>query len=84
MYQFGEGVPINRVLALQWYQQAAIQGNAMAQYNLGSMYLRGESIPESRSDAIRWFDLAARQGEPNAQFTLTLIYVESLGLLAGG
>jgi TPR repeat protein len=34
MYQNGEGVPINRVIAVGWYTRAAQLGNALAKVNL--------------------------------------------------
>jgi TPR repeat protein len=41
-YAFGKGVLKNDKQAVYWYQKAAEQGLAEAQYNLGAMYANGE------------------------------------------
>ena len=35
IYEAGDGVPKDAVKAVEWYQKAAVQGNAVAQSNLG-------------------------------------------------
>ena len=47
MYSNGEGVPENDKEALKWFQLAADQGVARAQFNLGVMYSNGEGIPRT-------------------------------------
>jgi len=37
-YYLGRGVPQDDAQAVTWYRQAAEQGHAIAQYNLGVMY----------------------------------------------
>ena len=37
-YNMGLGVPVNQAQAALWYQLAADQGNAEAQFNLGVMF----------------------------------------------
>jgi len=41
-YANGQGVPQDDVEAVAWYRQAAEQGYADAQFNLGVMYADGE------------------------------------------
>ena len=41
-YDKGHGVPENNALAVKWYQKAAAQGHAKAQYHLGKAYLLGK------------------------------------------
>jgi len=38
MYRNGKGVPEDDKEAVKWFQLAAEQGNAIAQYNLGVAY----------------------------------------------
>jgi TPR repeat protein len=41
LFAFGKGVLKNDKQAVYWYQKAAEQGLAEAQYNLGAMYANG-------------------------------------------
>jgi len=45
--------------ARQWYEQAAAQGYAEAQYNLGVLYFRGQDVPTDYVRAYMWLNLAA-------------------------
>jgi TPR repeat protein len=42
-------------------RKAADQGNALAQFNLGSMYVTGHGVPQDYVLAYVWFDLAVPQ-----------------------
>ncbi|MBG8718455.1 sel1 repeat family protein, partial [Neisseria meningitidis] len=42
--------------------QAAAQGNAAAQYNLGAMYYKGRGVRRDDAEAVRWYRQAAEQG----------------------
>ena len=50
--------------------QAAAQGNAAAQYNLGVMYANGEGVPKDDAQAVQWYRKAAEQGDAKAQYKL--------------
>ena len=52
---------------LDTVRQAADQGDADAQYNLGLMYANGEGVPEDDAEAVRWYRLAADQGTTRAR-----------------
>jgi TPR repeat protein len=52
--------------ALPLYQQAAEQGLASAQYNLGVMYHTGHGVAKDISTAIYWYRKAADQGSKGA------------------
>lgn len=54
-------------LAAAWYKKAASGGDAVAQYNLGSMFEKGEGISRDKSSAISWYRQAARQGHSESQ-----------------
>ena len=55
-------MPEDDAEAVRWYQMAAEQGYARAQYNLGVMYADGEGVPEDDAEAVRWYQMAAEQG----------------------
>jgi len=44
MYRDGRGVIQGYAEAVSWYRLAAEQGDARAQYNLGSMYEGGKGV----------------------------------------
>ena len=54
--------------------KGAEQGDAAAQFSLGSKYAGGEGVPEDDAEAIKWYAQAAEQGHAAAQFTLGSMY----------
>ena len=56
--------------ARNWYEKAAAQGDADAQYNLGVLYYNGEGVPRDISKAREWFEKAAAQGDESAKAAL--------------
>ena len=60
--------------ALRLWRPLADQGNAEAQYALGSMYAGGKGVPKNNTEAAKWWRLAADQGEPRAFGDLGFIY----------
>ena len=59
----------------------AEQGDAFAQYTLGSMYaLGGWHVPQDEAEAVRWFRLSADQGNADAQYTLGSSYAFGRGV----
>lgn len=56
--------------ALKEFLPLARQGNAVAQYNLGKMYLQGRGVAQDYKEAVRWLRLAAEQGDMGAQADL--------------
>ena len=59
--------------AFEWYEEAAKQGRADAQYNLGLMYERGQGVDQDDSMAMRWYAKAAAQGHEQAQGRIAAI-----------
>ena len=49
------------------------QGNAVAEYKLGTMYYGGHGVEQDNQQAVTWFGLAARQGLPQAVQALTIM-----------
>lgn len=60
--------------AAKWYRLAAEQGSAVAQNNLGSMYLDGMGVRPDAREATKWYRLAAAQGLAVAQYNLGVRY----------
>ena len=59
---------------LQRLRRLAEQGDAAAQYSLGSRYALGEDVKQDYTVAAHWFALAAEQGHVTAQATLGAYY----------
>ena len=60
--------------------QAAAQGDAAAQFNLGNMYKDGRGVRQDDAEAARWFRKAADQGLAQAQFGLGVMYYTGRGV----
>jgi TPR repeat protein len=58
-------------LAFKWYEKAAHQGHALAQLNMGRLYLAGNSVPQDPNQAAYWLDMAAAQGVTEAETMLS-------------
>ena len=72
-YHKGKGVPKNKAEAVKWYRKAAEQGDADAQFNLGSMYVQGGGVPVNNIKAYIWFSLAKAQGHKGAASNLDIV-----------
>ena len=62
----GLGVSRNYKIAKEWFEKAAINGLADAQYNLGVMYENGEYVEIDYVTAYMWFFIADKNGNPHA------------------
>jgi len=62
------------------FEQAAKQGNADAQYQLGLMYETGQGVAQDYRRAAQWYEKAALQGHAQAQYQLGNLYREGLGV----
>ena len=80
MYQNGNGVPPDAVEAVAGFRQAAEQGRAEAQYNLGVMCSNGEGLPWDAVEAVAWHRKAAEQGLADAQSLLAVMYRNGEGV----
>ena len=82
IYEEGEGVSRSDCRAMEWYEKAAEQGHAEAQYKLGEMYYNNMyewSSIINRSDVMKersfkWYEKAAEQGHAEAQYQLGQMY----------
>lgn len=66
--------------ALKYFQQAAEQGNAKAQYNLGVCYENGQGVLQNYTEAVKWYRKAAEQGDALAQYNLGGCYYVGQGV----
>ena len=73
-------IPQDYVQARQWYQKAATQGLAAAQFHLGVLYLTGGGVPQDYVQASKWFEKAAAQGNAEAQWALGNQYSRGMGV----
>ncbi|EPI3704007.1 tetratricopeptide repeat protein [Neisseria gonorrhoeae] len=60
--------------------QAAEQGNAAAQFNLGVMYENGQGVCQDYVQAVQWYRKASEQGDAQAQYNLGLMYYDGRGV----
>ena len=67
MYDNGEGVVEDDKEAVKWYQKAADQGEADAQYALGWMYDNGEGVEQNNVIAYAWWNIAATNGDQDSK-----------------
>ena len=74
-YQHGDFV-----LASKLMQPLAEQGDAVAEYTLGAMYLFGQGVPQDYQQAAEWSRKAAEQGIAGAQYNLALMEFKGQGV----
>ncbi len=65
---------------VEWFQKAARQGNADAQFNLGYMYATSDGVAKNDAEAVKWWRLAADQGNVGAQYNLGVMYAKGEGV----
>ena len=81
MYEYGQGVAQDYKQTAKWYHQAAEQGHALAQFDLGWMYYDGLGVVKDDKTAIKWYRQAAEQGFAEAQYHLGTMYSFGLGVI---
>ena len=64
----------------KWWKKAAEQGEANAQFALGSSYQHGRGTEQDAKLVEEWSHRAADQGHVHAQFNLGLLYYEARGI----
>ena len=67
-------------LTLDQVRKLAEQGDADAQWNLGTRYHHGDGVSQDDSVAVQWFQRAAEQGNVTAQGTLGAYYWAGRGV----
>jgi uncharacterized protein len=84
LHYHGHGVRESDAQALMWFERAARQGLAEAQFHLGNMYAYGLADPGGDIDpgrlAAQWTFEAARQGHAEAQYSLGIMFLTGKGV----
>lgn len=57
----------------------ADQGDAEAQFKLGSIYSKGKGVPSDFAEAVRWYRKSAEQGYTKAEYNLSTMYRDGKG-----
>jgi TPR repeat protein len=73
-------MPQDKAKATRLFRQAAEQGLAEAQYNLGLCYKKSEGVPQDKAQAARLYRQAAEQGRAEAQNSLGVCYEKGEGV----
>jgi len=81
MYLRGEGgVARDDRQAADWFEKAALQGNAYAQMKLGDLYETGQGVGKNATIAADWREKAAERGNIRAEELLGKMYLEGNGV----
>ena len=66
--------------AFECFSEAAEQGHAEAQCNLGYCYYLGQGVDQNYAEAVKWYRKAADQGDAKAQTCLGVCYSNGEGV----
>jgi TPR repeat protein len=81
LYKTGIGMSPDAADAVRWFQAAAKQGNAGAEFQMGLYhYSGGPGIKTDFKKAFEWTSQAAKQGNLFAQFNLGIFYQDGSGV----
>ena len=67
--------------ALNEFFPLAQQGDSVAQFMLGVMYVNGEGVIQDDKQAVHWYRKAAEQGYASAQHELGIMYTHGRGVI---
>ncbi|MGC2695192.1 MAG: tetratricopeptide repeat protein [Candidatus Angelobacter sp.] len=81
-YDLGQHVQPNGKESIRLLTEAAGQGYAPAQYEVGRIYLYGRGVSIDYAKALIWEGKAADQGDPRAQRNLAFMYERGFGVPA--
>jgi TPR repeat protein len=80
LYRQGLGVPIDLKQAAEWYNAAALKGDAAAAFALALMKTEGRGTEKDLSGAAMLFEQAADKGNSQAEYNLGLLSLSGEGL----
>lgn len=66
--------------AAELWRPLAEQGDAEAQYSLGTLYAEGKGVEQNDATAFLWFQRAANQGVAAAQYNVGASYATGAGI----
>ena len=70
----GDGFPVDKAKAVEYWRKAALQGNSDAAHNVASCYRDGEGVERDYKEALKWYRDGAEQGDMKCQFNLAIFY----------
>jgi uncharacterized protein len=62
------------------YEELALKNDAVAQFNLGLMYVKGQIVKQDYLKAKEWYEKAAIKGYSDAQLNLGVMYYNGQGV----
>lgn len=81
LYTAGQaGVKVNYTRAAKWFEEAAHNGSANAQYNLAVLHHQGLGVEKDTAKAIDLYRVAAANNHPEALYNLAIAYIEGVGV----
>lgn len=84
LYYHGHGVRESDAAARDWFERAARQGLADAQFELANMVIYGLADAPAGEDparvAAQWYFEAAMQGHTQAQYSLGILFLTGSGV----
>lgn len=66
--------------AMNFYKEAAKQGSAKAEFNIGYLYDYGWGVAENEQEALKWYLMAAAQGYADAEYNIGILYEKGEGV----
>jgi localization factor PodJL len=76
----GHGVPRDMHEASQWFERAALQDFAPAQYRMGACFDKGNGVERDLAAAKVWYQKAANAGNIRAMHNLAVLLAEGPGM----
>ncbi|HLJ72620.1 MAG TPA: hypothetical protein VKU03_14970 [Roseiarcus sp.] len=76
----GRGMPRDIHAAAQWFERAANQDFAPAQYRIGACYEKGNGVERDLALAKAWYEKAAQAGNIRAMHNLAVLLAEGPGV----
>ena len=76
-------IPANQVNVSNFNElkRSADGGDAIAQYEIGKLYMTGLGVHKNHHTAMKYFENSANQGYGQAQYYLGLMYFDGKGVL---
>lgn len=62
----GDGVPINKKKAIEYYKKAADSGNVDGMVNYAYKLFNGDGVPTNKEESIKYYEMAAKNGNKQA------------------
>jgi TPR repeat protein len=71
----------NYTEAMKWYMLADNQGNAHADYAIGSLYWWGNGVTQDYKEAMKWYQKSAEKGNTDAEYAIGTLYENADGVI---